>query len=173
MKKLLTLTAVGAILAAPATAVQQCIALGADYECYVSFNGPGEAITKGQCSTADYSLDSPYGPNVNVTLIGLCAVTDGGTQNTVQRLISTGTFYDNGSYDTYGIAKRNHCWCKMIQPMVSMWVYYGEIDAATGGMDIYGHSDTCAATCSDMCSNYFEPNAGRALDVFLNNPDNQ
>ncbi len=159
MKKLLTITAVGALLTAPAIAVQKCVALGADYECITAFNGPGEAVTEGYCQTVDYSKDDPYGPMVDVAFIGMCSVTAGGGRGAVARLISTGNF-EEGAEDRY------HCWCKMIKPMVSEWVY----ESAVTEYGDANRADSCAIICSDKCSNFIYGTSGRPIDVFFNNP---
>ena len=96
MKKLLTLTAVGAILAAPATAVQRCVALSENNnDFYIDDYGDSEWTLKSS--------------NITIKGIGLCTGTSGAVKETSDTLSIQGAGY--------------YCWCRMISPAVSSWFY--------------------------------------------------
>jgi len=64
-----------------------------------------------------------------------------------------GTLTDNGAVVTGGEANGNHCWCKLLHPAVSAWVYdssYGYADAAE--CTRYG---TTQSGCAQRCSGHF------------------
>ena len=107
MKKLLTLTAVGALLAAPAMAVQKCVNLDAgDYgdreedlydrpDWFVSYVDYGGPVVRG---------------------IGICS----------SDYNEPGTFssrLDKLTFDGDNLENNKYCWCKMLSPAVSSWVF--------------------------------------------------
>ncbi|MBR2393073.1 MAG: hypothetical protein IKB05_01110 [Alphaproteobacteria bacterium] len=94
MKKLLTLTAVGAILAAPATAVQRCVALSENNNDFY-------------IDDYEYSEWTLKSSNITIKGIGLCTGTSGAVKETSDTLLNYG-----GGY---------YCWCRMISPAVSSW----------------------------------------------------
>lgn len=109
MKKLLTLTAVGTLLTAPASAVQKCVALDLDTtQCTASYASNHSTEWSVDCTTD--------GVSVPITGIATCSRTAGSEEgefvDTVEMPGSTGEWY---------------CWCKMISPAVSPWVYYSSM----------------------------------------------
>ena len=129
MKKLLTLTAVGAILAAPAMAVQKCVALNSLASTCTSTPANGNADWSATCaSTPDTS--------VPIKGIAMCsnqkADAQYGTSDAITTVSST-TDKTNA-----------HCWCKMVEPAVSSWVYLYEAESAS----------SCAYFCSNNCAGY-------------------
>ena len=122
MKKLLFLTATCAILTAPATAVQQCVALDASVN-GTSYVNPG--------SKAEWSVTFP---NVTVRGIGVC----GSKSGSYKDLSDSFTTYDSAA----GFANNRYCWCKMISQAVSSWVLAFAADDA----------DYCAPGCNGDCA---------------------
>ncbi len=97
MKKLLTLTAVGAILTAPALAVQKCVALDA------SVNGEdfGGMYLEGRM---DWYVNFS-----NITVRGVSVCSSLLSETTDDMPMPDGSGY--------------HCYCKMVSPAVSLWHY--------------------------------------------------
>ena len=128
MKKLLTLTAVGAILAVPAMAVQKCVvALDASTTtCTSPTAATGNADWSVTCTTNDTS--------VPIKGIAMCSNQAGDAQYGTSDAITT----VNSTSDTTNL----NCWCKMVEPAVSSWVFIGT-NASAGD---------CAHTCSGGCA---------------------
>ena len=125
MKKLLTLTAVGAILAAPAVAVQKCVALDSSTAtCTPTVQRAGYADWTATCTTEETSV-----PIAGVAICSNLAGADGDTTTNPLKTVSSGT-------DTSNV----HCWCKMVEPAVSSWVY--------------ASTSTSAPLCTSSCSLY-------------------
>ena len=103
MKKLLTLTALGAILTAPATAVQKCVALDSS-----GFYTECEAMTTD--SQIDVSAVCTTG-DVDVLIKGVA--------------ICSNKSSDSGSLsETMTIDEENvNCWYKVVSPAVSPYIF--------------------------------------------------
>ncbi|MBQ3038945.1 MAG: hypothetical protein IJD41_00090 [Alphaproteobacteria bacterium] len=97
MKKLLTLTAVGAILAAPASAVQKCVALDAG----VNGEDLGGMLLEGKM---DWYVNFP---NIAVRGVSVCLSS---SSETIENM----PMPDGSGYN---------CYCKMVSPAVSLWHY--------------------------------------------------
>ena len=126
MKKLLTLTAVGAILAAPAMAVQKCVAFDASTTTCTSTSTYSKADWSATCTTNSTS--------VPIKGIAMCsnqaADATYGTSDTMTTVSNT--------TDTTNV----NCWCKMVEPAVSSWVFVGTTTSA----------GFCATNCSYRCA---------------------
>lgn len=97
MKKILILTAVGAILTVPAMAVVQCVALDASV-----------VATDTSYGSSDWTAVFP-----NMTIKGVA--TCGGTSQTSNQL-SDDVLVGDGS----------NCWCRVISPFITSWVWANE-----------------------------------------------
>ena len=112
-----------AMLGVSAHAVQKCVALDAsgmqgsslDYESY----------------QPDWSVTFTNG--VTVKGIGVCSNKSGSYKETSDSI----TFDDTGTPDN-----NYYCWCRMISPAVSSWVF----------SDDAGYADHCAFYCSNYCA---------------------
>lgn len=90
--------------------------------------------------------------NLPVELIGMCSSTNGSTQGAESSRLS---FSSSGNDNT-------HCWCKMITPAVSQWVYHSDLDSG-GGTDwnpdtnetIYHGFGSCWVYCASYCVGTF------------------
>ena len=129
MKKLLTLTAVGAMLAAPAMAAQKCVQLP----------------TKGSdCSfsRSSFSIEIPIScsaAGISMKAIALCASAYADKGGTVSAGLVANTI--DGEAMSYG---PYYCWCKLVQPVESRWV----LASSTSNDDF----DSCSYLCSQKCA---------------------
>ena len=130
MKKLLFLTAVGALLTAPAIAAQKCVVLDSN----------AEAIS------VDYKLRgtdwSVSFENVTVKGVAFCS-SKACTADSISQKVSFG-------YSDF--SNRCNCWCRMTSPAVSQWVWSGEQCPASG----VGGGVNCMASCAAMCASSFQ-----------------
>ncbi|MBR2393285.1 MAG: hypothetical protein IKB05_02235 [Alphaproteobacteria bacterium] len=127
MKKLLFLTAVGAILATPAVAVQKCVALDASMSCSASNWEEFENV-------ADWELPcTTNGTSVILKGVFACSKIPGDMPG------ETRDFLPTTSYETIG--QDVNCWCKMISPAMSSWIY----------VDTSVDSDSCNMFCASLC----------------------
>ena len=130
MKKLLTLTAVGVILTAPAIAVQKCVALDSSTTTCTSTSAYGNADWSATCTT--------NGTSVPIKGIAMCS-----NQKTDARY---GTSDAITTVSTVADTSNVNCWCKMVEPAVSSWVFLV--------------ADSSAGSCVIRCSLYCASNAG-------------
>ncbi|MBE6460036.1 MAG: hypothetical protein E7009_03580 [Alphaproteobacteria bacterium] len=132
MKKLLTLTAVGALLTTPSIAVQKCVALNtSDTLCKVT-NVYGQADWTSACNS-----NAAGGISVPVKGIAMCSNQTGSAQYVTSSTLKV----SNSSSDT----TNKYCWCKAIEPAISHWVYTTEQQDAS----------MCAYQCSHICAYLF------------------
>lgn len=123
MKKLLTIATVGVILATPAVAIKKCVQYGNGTTCTSTpSNWTGKADWEATCIT--------NGNTVDVHGAAAC---------------SNSTTYSNDalpSVDSYTATNNVNCWCKMLIPAESSWVY------------IYNGSSAsdCAYNCASKCA---------------------
>lgn len=136
MKKILTITALCGIFAVPAGAVQKCVALDVDVI-------PTEVLyTEG---LADWSV---VYPDVTIRGIAVCSnisADEHSTSNTLE-------------YSTYNAELNSECWCRMISPAVSLWVYTTSQDDGA----------YCAETCPRICANRTKNMTGFRASLFSN-----
>ncbi len=126
MKKLLTLTAVGAILATPAMAVQKCVAFDTSTTTCTSTATKGNPDWSATCTTNDTS--------VPIKGIAMCSNQGASVTGDTSDAITT----VSSSTDT----TNTRCWCKMVEPAVSPWVYAFN----------YQEAANCAFMCSYSCA---------------------
>ena len=136
MKKLLILTTVVAMLAAPAIAVQKCVALDSSTTTCRSTVRSGNADWSATCTT--------NGTSVPIKGIAMCSNQKADAQYGTSDAITT----VSSATDTTNI----YCWCKMVEPAVSSWVFLNTTASAGG----------CAYNCSSLCGT-----AARTLSSFL------
>ena len=142
MKKILTLTAVGAILTVPAMAVVQCVGLAAGTECRPS----SDDSKIGWRATCNYNTSN----EISVKGIGICAQAQGYGQFDV---LSDEEFFVVSTDATS--VNLTTCWCRALTPFLSKWVL-----ATT-----YPSSLNCAKYCGQACGGYIEQ--GGLMDEFL------
>ncbi len=125
MKKILTLTAVGVILTAPAMAVVQCVGLDAKSATCTLSQPYGKADWSTTCTT--------NGTSVPIKGIAMCS------NQAADELFATSDAITTVSSTS---DKTNvNCWCKMVEPAVSSWVFvYAETSAGN-----------CAYNCAIDC----------------------
>ena len=127
MKKLLTLTAVGAILATPAMAVQKCVAFDASTTTCAATNLTGNADWSATCTTNDTS--------VPIKGIAMCSNQAEDRKYVTSDAITTVS-------NTVDSTSNVNCWCKMVEPAVSSWVY----------INTYSSTSYCVFNCSALCA---------------------
>ncbi len=133
MKKLLTLTAVGAILSTPASAVQKCVAFNPGASC--TFPDGVSYISTGPLNP--WTMNCTYsGKTTAIRVIGLCSPTKPESKYQTKETIEWHP--QNFTLDT-----PLYCWCKAISPIESHWI------SATTSSDTV---QTCMYTCNSKCS---------------------
>ena len=134
MKKLLTLTAAGALLTVPAIAVQKCVQLPT--------KGSGCSF-----SSSSFSIEIPIScsaAGISMKAIALCAsasVDKGGT-------VSAGLVAN--TIDAESVAYGRYCWCKLVQPVESKWV----LASSSQRSDF----SSCSYDCAGICTNAMQGN---------------
>ena len=143
MKKLLTLTATCAILTAPASAVQKCVALDVGASCRADSVDSGGIYWDMTCNP---ETSNP----VYVGGIGVCAQDLGyGDYDVLSddefRVVST---------DATSVNLKS-CWCRVLTPFVSKWIL----------SYTYTASLQCAKYCAQQCAGDIE--MGILMDEIL------
>ena len=126
MKKLLTLTAIGAIIATPATAVQKCVAFDASTTECTSESAYGNADWSATCTT--------NGTSVPIKGIAMCSNQEADDYYATSDAITM----VRSETETTNV----YCWCKMVEPAVSSWVF----------LEAHASADYCADYCSFYCA---------------------
>lgn len=130
MKKLLLLTAAATIIAAPATAVQKCVALDASGRtCYAGTATSYYINWTSQCD--NYIVGTP---RFDVSGVGYCWLLN--PENGPSSPISWKSF--SSAYASGG----SNCWCQMLSPAVSGYVYAKTFDSQI----------KCNESCSSACA---------------------
>ena len=121
----------GAILCAITTtgahAVTKCVALNSNTICTVRYSQYAER--------ADWAATCE---GTQISGIGICSST------TASNLFNTATELEISATTDENI----HCWCRMITPAVSRWVY----------IDNSGSTDMCATYCAHDCAKLLDDN---------------
>ena len=138
MKKHLILAgvfSVAIVQSQPAMAVTKCVALNSSTTC---------TIDDYERHTDWASTCTTNGVSTPVSGIGICSSTDGGSGYQTATELDTSATPDDNKY----------CWCRMISPAVSRWVY------SAAPATIY-----CERYCANNCATnlYFYPAFRRVL----------
>ena len=138
MKNIVMLSAILAVVSVPAAAVQKCVALGSGTTC----TAPG-GLSRPPTGKADWSLTcTTRGTSVTVNGIGVCAGQVGNSTPLVDSL-TISTCFSTGSCPAEGEAV--NCWCRMLSPALSQWVYSGLS---------YRSESECVNHCASTCYQY-------------------
>ena len=138
MKNIVMLSAILAVVSVPAAAVQKCVALGSGTTC----TAPG-GLSKPPTGIADWSLTCrTNSTSVTVNGIGVCAGQVGNTTTPLDSL-TISTCFSTGQCPAEGEAV--NCWCRMLSPALSQWVYSGLR---------YRSESECVNQCASTCYQY-------------------
>ena len=111
---------------------------------------PAYAVTKcvkltssTTCTNASGSGSNWYATCGGIAIQGVafCGSQDGGSTGTKSGTVTTSSTSDNNKY----------CWCKMVSPAVSSWVF--SRSTSSGGL--------CTSSCSYSCANLVKGSAFR------------
>ena len=132
MKKHLILAgvfSVAIVQSQPAMAVTKCVALNGGTTC-TSNNTDYQYHTDWAATCTTNGVSTP------ISGIGICSSTsDSSTSQTATELDISSTSDDN-----------KYCWCRMISPAVSRWVYANKIPSA----------NYCPQNCAYFCADYVQ-----------------
>ena len=125
-------------LCTPASAVTKCVKLSSSTTC--SYVNPGTYVVDwtSNCTSS--------GTSVAISGISQCSSTSGSSVG--QK--ATALKISGGTDDKY-------CWCKMVSPAVSSWVF-------THGAN--GSASSCANNCAHRCAYYAASNASFRSALF-------
>ena len=137
MKNIVMLSAILAVVSVPAAAVQKCVALGSGTTC----EAPG-GLSRPPTGKADWSLTcTTNSTSVTVNGIGVCAGQVG--NSTPLDSLTISTCFSTGSCPASGDAV--YCYCRMVSPALSQWVYSGLV---------YRSESECVNYCASTCYQY-------------------
>lgn len=137
MKKLLTITMVGAVLSAPAIAVQKCVLNLNEIMSWTNETSEYNPDWK----LVAYTVDNPFSEDITLRGIATCNNEFG---NYGQKLAS---FYQ---YTNYG----KYCWCKIVSPdaySTETWVSVQTGDS----QQAFSSVDACYRKCASKCAEEF------------------
>ena len=114
----------------PAYAVTKCVKLTSSTTC-TSYSGVvGQSNWSATCG------------GIKIQGVAFCGSQDGGSTGTKSGTVTTSSTSDNNKY----------CWCKMVSPAVSPWVFGTPL--TSGGL--------CTSSCSYSCANLVKGSALRS-----------
>ena len=138
MKNIVMLSAILAVVSVPAAAVQKCVALGRGT---TACTDPG-GLSRPPTGKADWSLTcTTRGTSVTVNGIGVCAGQVGNTSTPLDSL-TISTCFSTGQCPA---EEAVNCWCRMLSPALSQWVYSGLS---------YRLESECVNQCASTCYQY-------------------
>lgn len=118
----------------PAYAVTKCVKLTPSTTC-TSYSGVvGRSNWSATCG------------GIEIQGVAFCSSRNGGSMGTKSETVTTSSTSDDNK----------HCWCKMVSPAVSSWVFYDSYNSA-GSCAYY-----CATTCAYSCANRVNGSAFRS-----------
>ena len=137
MKNIVMLSAILAVVSVPAAAVQKCVALGRGTTCAA----PGK-LSNPPTGKADWELTCTTNrESVTVNGIGVCAGQVG--NSTPLDSLTISACFSTGQCPAEGEAR--NCWCRMVSPALSQWVYSGLV---------YRSQSECLNYCASTCYQY-------------------
>ena len=124
-------------LCTPASAVTKCVKLSSSTTCSYVNTGTYVVDWTSNCTSS--------GTSVAISGISQCSSTSGSSVG--QK--ATALKISGGTDDKY-------CWCKMVSPAVSSWVF----------RYAFGSASYCATDCADLCAYYAAGNASFRAALF-------
>ena len=106
----------------PAYAVTKCVKLTSSTTC-TSYSG----------ATSQSNWSATCG-GIEIQGVAFCGSQKGGSAGVTTETVTTSSTSDNNKY----------CWCKMVSPAVSSWVFMYSISSAAN----------CALNCASSCASY-------------------
>ena len=127
LKQITGIAAAAVLLTPPAhAAFTKCIYLNPAMSCLASM-----PLSKYNNTTDWDATCTDNTGSTNVEGVWRCGSQNGGTQGTTTDMLDTA---DSTSINTY-------CWCKMVIPAVSQWVFHSKVS----------DQGTCYGTCGRLC----------------------
>ena len=123
----------------PATAVTKCVKLNSSTTCSSNSGEYGQSNWSATCG------------GVSIQGVAFCGSRNGGSVGATTDAVTTSTTSDNNKY----------CWCKMVSPAVSRWVF----------TYAYTSAGRCADDCAYYCALYARNNASFRSALFGNLSD--
>ena len=105
----------------PAYAVTKCVKLTPSTTCTSSYGATGQSNWSATCG------------GIKIQGVAFCGSQKGGSAGATTESVTTSSNPDNNKY----------CWCKMVSPAVSSWVFYNYPSTTAG---------VCATTCAYGCA---------------------
>ena len=118
----------------PVSAVTKCVKLSSSTTCSNYSGATGQSNWSVTCG------------GVSVQGVAFCGSQSGGSQGATSTTVTISSTVDNNKY----------CWCKMVSPAVSRWVFHGAVTSA-------GY---CANRCAHSCALYAQANASFRSAMF-------
>ncbi len=122
----------------PAAAVTKCVKLNSSTTC---------SAYSGIANQSNWSATC----GVSIQGVAFCGSQNGGSTGATTGAVTTSSTIDNNKY----------CWCKMVSPAVSRWVFYGDRESASN----------CVSICARICASYAAGNASFRSALFSNLSD--
>ena len=116
----------------PAADVTKCVALNSSTTCTSYSGAVGQSNWSMTCG------------GIEIQGVAFCGSQNGGSIGTKSETVTTSSTSDNNKY----------CWCKMVSPAVSSWVFGYSVAAA--GFCVYN----CASVCAARARNDFDFRSG-------------
>ena len=140
--KTLFLLVIAITFCQPVYAVTKCVKLTSSTTC--TYVNPGYNVVDwtSNCTTS--------GTSVAISGISQCSSTSGSSTGQT----ATSLEISGGTDDKY-------CWCKMVSPAVSSWVFY----------NVYGSASFCARNCANFCASSATNDASFRSALFSNLSD--
>ncbi len=104
----------------PASAVTKCVRLSSSTTCVRPYGSTGQSNWSATCG------------GIEIQGVAFCGSQKGGSYGAKSETVTTSSTSDDNK----------HCWCKMVSPAVSSWVFSYS----------YPYAGTCATSCAGYCA---------------------
>ena len=156
MKNIMIISTIGIMLTGGGNAVQKCVAIDTSepINCTTSASAIYETYWEGSCI---FGTRSTY-TGLFVTGESMCSSSRNLTSSGALDLYTTHPSISGLRYSTDALNDTRQCWCRMLTPAISKWIYAAQY---TGAM-------ACQKDCSTLCSDKMDSTYDFQMAIFSN-----
>ena len=156
MKNIMIISVIGIMLTGGGNAVQKCVAIDTSepINCTTSASAIYETYWEGSCI---FGTRSTY-TGLFVTGESMCSSSRNLTSSGALDLYTTHPSYSDLTYSADALNDSRQCWCRMLTPAISKWIY---INQHSGALD-------CHKNCSTLCSDKMDGTYDFQMAIFSN-----
>ena len=156
MKNIMIISAIGIMLTGGGNAAQKCVAIDTStaISCATSASSTYRTGWEGSCIFGTKSTHT----SLFITGESICVGSRNMTSSGSLDLYTTHPSYSDLTYSADALNDSRQCWCRMLTPAISKWIY---INQHSGALD-------CHKNCSTLCSDKMDGTYDFQMAIFSN-----